>query len=139
MAENKTQKNKASVKEFIASVDNEQRRQDAEKLLRIFEEETGEKPVMWGPSIIGYGDYRYKYASGREGDWMLTGFSPRKQSLTLYIMPGFKRYGPLLSKLGKHKTGVSCLYVNKLDDVDQGVLRELIKDSVDYLRKKDSN
>ena len=88
---------------------------------------------MWGPSIIGFGSYRYKYASGREGEWMLTGFSPRKQNLTLYIMPGFDNYDSLLAKLGKYKTGKSCLYINKLEDVDLSVLEKLVKQSVDHM------
>jgi len=95
---------------------------------------TGEEPVMWGSSIIGFGNYTYKYASGREGDWMLTGFSPRKQALTLYIMSGFDAYEGLLGKLGKFKTGKSCLYVKKMEDVDQDVLEELVKQSVDHMK-----
>ena len=105
-------------------------------MLRIMEEIVGEPPKMWGGSIIGFGSYHYKYASGREGDWMLTGFSPRKQSLTLYIMSGFSRYDELLSKLGKYKTGKSCLYIKKLEQVDAAVLKELIAASVDYMRNK---
>ena len=88
---------------------------------------------MWGTSIIGFGSYRYKYASGREGEWMLTGFSPRKQNLTLYIMPGFENYETLLANLGKYKTGKSCLYINKLEDVDLSVLEELVRQSVDHM------
>ena len=90
---------------------------------------------MWGTSIVGFGSYHYKYASGREGDWFLTGFSPRKQSLTLYIMPGFDRYESLLGNLGKYKTGKSCLYINKLEDVDRTILQEIIKQSVNHLKK----
>jgi hypothetical protein len=97
---------------------------------------TKEEPKMWGPSIIGFGSYHYKYASGREGDFFLTGFSPRKQSLTLYIISGFKRYDELMKKLGKHKTGSSCLYINKLEDVDMKVLKTLITESVKYMKKK---
>ena len=99
---------------------------------------TGEKPVMWGPSVVGFGSYHYKYASGREGDWMITGFSPRKQALTLYIMPGFDRYDDLMVKLGKYKTGKSCLYINKLEDVDKNILHELIAHSVKYMNKLDA-
>ncbi|RPI72272.1 MAG: DUF1801 domain-containing protein [Ignavibacteriales bacterium] len=91
---------------------------------------------MWGPSIIGFGDYHYKYESGREGDFFITGFSPRKQNLTLYIMPGFKRYEELMQNLGKFKTGQSCLYIKKLEDVDLKVLKELIADSVKYMKEK---
>ncbi|MCO5207271.1 MAG: DUF1801 domain-containing protein, partial [Anaerolineae bacterium] len=94
---------------------------------------TGEPGALWGTSIVGFGTYHYKYASGREGDWFVTGFSPRKQNMTLYIMPGFEQYNDLLSKLGKHKTGKSCLYINKLDDVDLDVLRELVAQSADYM------
>ena len=97
---------------------------------------TKEEPKMWGPSIIGFGSYHYKYASGREGDFFLTGFSPRKQSLTLYIISGFKRYDELMKKLGKHKTGSSCLYINKLEDIDMKVLKELITESVKYMKTK---
>jgi hypothetical protein len=129
MAEMKTKPTKMSVANFLASVEDETRRKDAKALDRVFREITGAKPTMWGPSIVGYGTYRYKYASGREGDWPRAGFSPRKSSLVLYIMPGFARYDALLKKLGKHKTGKSCLYINRLSDVDEGVLRELIERS----------
>jgi hypothetical protein len=102
-------------------------------------EVTGERPVMWGPSIVGYGQYRYVYESGREGDWMLVGFSPRKTALTLYIMPGFSRYEELMQRLGKHSTGKSCLYLKKLADVDMTVLRELVGASVEHMRRKAPN
>ena len=130
MAELKTKKNDGNVKAFIESVENETRRNDARKVLALMEEITGEKASMWGPSIIGFGSYHYKYASGREGDWMLTGFSPRKQSTTLYLMSGFTQLEPLLGKLGKHKTGKGCLYINKLEDVNENVLKELIEKSI---------
>jgi len=91
---------------------------------------------MWGPSMVGFGSYHYKYASGREGDWFLVGFSPRKRDLTVYIMPGFERYATLLGKLGKHKTGRSCLYLKRLADVDIGVLEQLISDSVAHMKQK---
>ena len=97
---------------------------------------TKEEPIMWGPSIVGFGSYHYKYESGREGDMCITGFSPRKQNLTIYILPGFKRYSELMKKLGKHKTGSSCLYINKLEDVDLKVLKQLITESVKYMKKK---
>ena len=122
--------------EFIASVENENRRQDAELMLGIMEEITGEKPVMWGPSLIGYGAYHYKYDSGREGDFFMTGFSPRKQNMALYIMPGFDRFPELMGKLGKHKTGKSCLYINKLKDVDMDVLKTLIEEGYRYMKNK---
>ena len=134
MAENKTQKTGASVDEFLASVPNEKRRADGLVLLDIMKDITGLEPEMWGPSIIGFGEYHYRYESGREGDMPLVGFSPRSKSLSLYVMPDFGEFDDLLSRLGKHRTGVSCLYVNKLDDVDTDVLRELIARSYHYMR-----
>lgn len=134
MAELKTRKNDASVMDFLNSVDNDNRRNDALRMNEIMTEISGEDPKMWGDSIVGYGSVKLKYASGRELDWMLTGFSPRKQSLTLYIMDGFKKYDELLTKLGKYKTGKSCLYVNKLEDVNSEVLKELITDSINHMR-----
>jgi len=131
----KTKKNRASVQQFLGSVDNEKRRKDARTVLKLMQEITGEKPAMWGSSIIGFGSYHYRYESGREGDWMLTGFSPRKQALTLYIMSGFRRYEDLMSRLGKYKTGKSCLYVKNLEDIDLDVLRELIAESVAFMRR----
>ena len=129
MSDVKTKKNEASVEGFLKSVENEKRREDSSVVLDLMKEVTGEKPTMWGTSIAGFGSYHYKGASGREGDWMKVGFSPRKQNMTLYLMDGFSSYGSLLEKLGKHKTGKSCLYINKLEDVDQTVLRELVKQS----------
>ncbi len=129
MAEIKTQKNTASVKKFIAAVEHSQRREDALTLLQIMTDITNEKPCMWGTSIIGFGSYHYKYASGREGDWMRIGFSPRKASMSLYIMNGFREYNELLGLLGKHKVGKSCLYINKLSDIDMAVLKQLIHHS----------
>ena len=136
MAELKTQKNDASVVDFLNSVENDQRKEDSFVVLELMKKITQSEPSMWGPSIIGFGSYHYKYASGREIDWFLTGFSPRKQSLTLYIMSGFKKYDELLKRLGKYKTGKSCLYINKLEDIDIQVLKELITDSVTYLSQK---
>ncbi len=133
MAELKTQKNDGDVIAFLNSVAHEKRRTDSFKVLELMKEVTGETPKMWGDSIIGFGQYHYKYASGREGDWFLTGFSPRKQSLTLYIMAGFDDYDELMSRLGKYKTGKSCLYINKLEDVDQDVLRTLVKKSAQHM------
>lgn len=135
MAELKTRLNDASVADFLDSVDDEQRTSDCLELVEIMQEITGEPPKMWGSSIVGFGSYHYCYDSGREGDWPLVGFSPRKQALTLYIMSGFSRYGELMRKLGKHKTGKSCLYVKRLSDVDESVLRELITQSVEHVRK----
>ncbi len=117
----------------MQSVEPEKKREDSYAILQIMQEVTGEAPSMWGDSIIGFGSYHYKYASGREGDWFLVGFSPRKQNLTLYIMPGFEHYDELLGRLGKHKTGKSCLYINKLADVDQDTLRELVRQSVAHM------
>ena len=136
MAELKTKPNKVSVEKFLNSVKDEKKREDSFKILELMKKITKEEPIMWGPSIVGFGKYQYKYASGREGDWFLTGFSPRKQNLTLYIMSGFKRYNELMKKLGKHKTGSSCLYVNRLEDLDMKVLKELITESVKYMKNK---
>jgi hypothetical protein len=133
MATPKTQKTDAGVTEFLESVPNERKREDSFAILELMQEVTGEEPVMWGTSIVGFGSYRYKYASGREGEWPLVGFSPRKQNLTLYIMSGFDAYDSLLAVLGEYKTGKACLYINKLDDVDEGTLRELVKQSVDHM------
>lgn len=133
----KTIPTKIAPKDFIATVEDEKKRADAEVLLTLMEEITGEPPVMWGPSIIGYGSYHYKYASGREGDWMLTGFSPRKTALTVYLMSGVERQGDLLDKLGKYKNGKSCLYIKRLSDVDMEVLKELITVSVELARNND--
>jgi hypothetical protein len=126
MATLKTQANDADVEAFIAAIPDAQKRKDSEALCRLMAEETGEPPRMWGKSIVGFGSYHYTYASGREGDSMALGFSPRKGSLTLYLMDGFSGYEELLGRLGKHSTGKSCLYVKRLSDVDLGVLRELV-------------
>ncbi|MFT5821656.1 MAG: hypothetical protein ACI8ZM_002910 [Crocinitomix sp.] len=136
MAENKTQPSSTSVSDFIDQVENEQKRNDAKTLLILFEKITGEKGMMWGPSIIGFGRYHYKYDSGREGDSMLAGFSPRKSALSLYIMAGFSKYDGYLSKLGKFKTGKSCLYIKKLADVDIVILEAMIIDSIKTIQAK---
>ena len=136
MAEPKTKPTKVSVESFLNSVENESKRDDSFALLKLMKEITGEEPKMWGPSIVGFGNYHYKYATGREGDWMLTGFSPRKQAMTLYIMAGFTEYDDLMSKLGKYKIGKSCLYVKKLEDVDETVLRKLIKSSIQAIKER---
>lgn len=120
----------ASVEDFINSVDNDTRKADAFKILEIYKAVTNEQPKMWGSSMIGFGKYHYKSdRSNQEGDWPLAAFSPRKQNLTLYIMPGLGDYDDLLAKLGKHKTSKACLYINKLSDVDADVLRQLVKRS----------
>jgi hypothetical protein len=133
VAEPKTKKTDASVEGFLNAVQDERKREDSFAVLDLMREATGEEPAMWGPSIVGFGSYTYKYASGREGEWPLTGFSPRKRDLTLYITSGFEGYAALLSRLGKFKTGKSCLYVKKLEDIDLPTLRELIKQSVEYM------
>lgn len=134
MSEPKTRKNDASVLDFLNAVDHDKRREDSLRILEIMTDVTGEEAVMWGPSIVGFGSYHYVYKSGREGDWMLTGFSPRKQALTLYIMSGFSRFDELMEKLGTFKTGKSCLYVKNLEDIDESILRELIKASIEHVK-----
>lgn len=136
MAENKTRPTGADVVNFLNAVENEQRRSDSFEVLEIMKELTGYEPEMWGPSIVGFGSYHYKYETGREGDMLITGFSPRKQALTLYIMGGFGRYDDLMQQLGKYKTGKSCLYVKKLSDVDRSVLKDLITESVSHVQQK---
>lgn len=126
MAENKTQPTEESVDDFIAAIDNSRRRADAETALALCKEVTGLPPVMWGPSIIGFGSYHYKYDSGREGDMPAAGFSPRKSNMTFYVGDEFEGAEALFAKLGKHKKSVACLYINKLADVDLDVLREII-------------
>ena len=133
MSKPKTQKNDASVEKFLNKVDDEKKRDDSFAVLSLIRDITGLEPAMWGDSIVGFGSYRYKYASGREGEWPLVGFSPRKQNLTLYIMSGFDQYETLLADLGKYKTGKSCLYINKLEDVELETLESLIKQSVDHM------
>lgn len=139
MSQNKTRPNTASITSFLDSVEDEIQRQDNVRLIDIMKEITGEDPVMWGPSIIGFGSYHYKYDSGREGDMLLTGFSPRKQNLSLYIMAGFSNYENLMQKLGKYKTGKSCLYIKRLSEINIDVLKELIKASFDHYNHKYNN
>ena len=136
MAELKTKATSQKAEDFLKTIEPEEKRKDGFTLLEMFRGVTGEKPVMWGTSIVGFGMYHYKSErSSQEGDWPLVGFSPRKQNLTLYIMAGNKDSLDLLKKLGKHKTSVGCLYINKLSDVDQAVLTKLIKKSFDYMKK----
>jgi len=137
MAKNelKTKKTSASVEAFLNSVENEERRTDGFRVLEMYKRVTGEEPKMWGPAIIGFGDSRYKYPDGREMDWMAAAFSPRKQNLTLYVIPGSPKQPALLAKLGKHSTSVSCLYIKRLSDVDTKVLEAIIKDSYKYVKK----
>lgn len=136
MSENKTKVTKASVTSFINSIDDKQKRADVRKVATMMRKATGKRAKMWGSSMVGYGAYHYKYASGREGDFMITGFSPRKQALAVYVMPGFSTFDKLMAKLGKYKTGKSCLYIKRLSDVDEKVLERLIDGSVKLMRKK---
>ncbi len=136
MATLKTTPHDGSVQDFLASIENDKRRQDCAQVIHMMYEITNAPPVMWGNSIIGFGQYHYVYASGREGDWFLTGLSPRKQSLTLYIMSGLDQQPDLLSRLGKFKTGKGCLYINKLEDIHLDILRQLITTSVQQLKTK---
>lgn len=134
MAELKTKKTTASVSGFLNSIDDKERRADCKTVAKMMREATGEKPAMWGPAIVGFGSYDYTYESGRSGKWFLCGFSPRKQALTLYIMPGFRKFDALMKKLGKYTTGKSCLYIKRLADVDLAVLQELVEASVEHMR-----
>jgi hypothetical protein len=127
MAELKTKKNAGIVDDFLAAIEDPQRRADCQQLKEIFEKITKQPATMWGDSIVGFGTYHYKYASGREGDWMVTGFSPRKQNLTLYIMAGFEKYPELMENLGEYKTGKSCLYLKQLSDAHLPTLKKLIR------------
>jgi hypothetical protein len=131
MAELKTKETTASVEDFLAAIDDEERRKDCRTLVRIMKKATKAEPAMWGTSVVGFGRYHYRYATGREGDWFKTGFSPRKNDLTLYIMSGVERFPQLLKRLGKYKTGKACLYVKRLADVDLAVLKELVESSVE--------
>ncbi|MGB7317032.1 MAG: DUF1801 domain-containing protein [Planktotalea sp.] len=127
MAENKTQATELDPRDFIEAQEHPVRRSDALVLLDLFSKITGFKAKMWGPSIIGFGRYHYTYDSGRSGDFLATGFSPRKSNLSIYVMPGYQDYSAIMARLGKHKLGKSCLYVNKLADIDLDVLEELIR------------
>lgn len=135
MAEQKTKQTNASVEKFLNQIPDETRREDCFKIAKMMEEITGCEPKMWGPSIVGFGSYHYKYASGHEGDWPIAAFSPRKQDLTVYLMPGFAEKGELMQQLGKHRTGKSCLYIKRLSDVHTPTLKKLIRGSVNYMSK----
>ena len=135
MAEPKTKPTDASVKEFINKIPDEQARSDCFAIAKMMEEVTGEKPKMWGTSIVGFGSINYKNASGKGVDWPVVGFSPRKQNLTLYIMSGFDSYDELMSKLGKYSTGRACLYIKRLSDVHVPTLKKIITRSVKYVKK----
>jgi hypothetical protein len=132
----KTKTNDASVEKFLKAIKDKKKQEDSFKLLDIFSKVTGKEPKMWGTSIVGYGSYHYKYASGHEGDMPITGFSPRKESLTLYLMGGIEYFQNHSEKLGKFKTGKGCLYIKSLDDVDVNILKNLIKDSVQFMKEK---
>ena len=135
MAELKTKPTQASVKEFLNQIPDQERRDDCFAVAKMMEEVTGNKPKMWGPSIVGFGTYHYKYESGREGDWPIAAFSPRKKDLTLYIMMGFFEQNPeLMKQLGKHSTGKSCLYIKRLSDIHMPTLKKLIKTSIKQLQ-----
>jgi len=136
MAELKTKPTQASVNDFISSIADQQRRKDCQAVVRLMRQVTGEKPVMWGTSIVGFGRYTYHYDSGRELEWFSLGFSPRKNSLTLYLMAGFRSFPELMKKLGKHKTSQSSLYVSKLADIQQPVLKELLQRSHAATKKR---
>lgn len=133
MTANKTKPTTVLPRDFLATVEPERRREDGLALLDFFDRITGWTPKMWGGSIIGYGRYAYKYESGREGEFFITGFSPRQAALTVYIMPGYRDLSDKLARLGKHKTGKSCLYINKLADIDMIVLEEIVGDGIAYM------
>jgi len=135
-ADLKTKPTALSVTGFINGVENDARKRDAKTLLAMMKKITGEKPKMWGPTIVGFGEYHYKYESGREGDMLNVGFSPRNANMVLYVMGSIPEDDPLRKKLGKYKTGKSCLYVNKLEDVDASVLEKIIKKSYDATNRK---
>lgn len=135
MAQNKTRPNNSDVTAFLDAVDHPTRRVDAIRLNALFQEVTGWQPRLWGGSIIGYGQYHYRYDSGREGDFLATGFSPCKANLSIYFMPGYQDYGAILSRLGKHRSGKACLHVNKVADIEIGALRDLVRAGLDDLAR----
>lgn len=136
MAELKTRPTKASVTAFVAAIDDPEKRKDARKIGAMMRRATGSRAKLWGTSIVGYGRYHYDNSSGHSGDWMLTGYSPRKRALSVYIMSGFEPFEPLMKKLGKYTTGKSCLYLKRLSDVDETVLEDLITKSVALMRER---
>jgi hypothetical protein len=136
MAEQKTKQTAASVEEFLDRLPDDSVRGDCRALVSMMRDATGAPARMWGPSIVGFGEYHYKYESGRESDFLLVGFSPRARQLSLYIMAGFDRYDEIMQRLGKYKTGKSCLYVKRLEDIDLAALRELIDESVAYMKRR---
>ena len=136
MAELKTRKTSASVVAYLNAITDKQKRSDCKAVAKMMRDATGKRARMWGGSLVGYGSYDYKYASGRDGTWFICGFSPRAQNITIYIMPGFSDFKKLMNKLGKYKTGKSCLYIKKLQDVDQKTLGELITGSAKEMRRR---
>ncbi|MBV6658127.1 MAG: DUF1801 domain-containing protein [Devosiaceae bacterium] len=136
MAHNKTQPTSASVEAYLATVEPEARRADAQALDALFRRITGWEPALWSGNMVGFGRYSYRYASGREGEWFATGFAPRKANLSIYIMPGYADFSDILGRLGKHKKGKSCLYLTRLADVDEDVLAELIEAGLSDLGKQ---
>lgn len=136
MATLKTQKTSASVDKFLNTIDDPEKQADCRKLIELMQRATGDPGAMWGKAMVGFGSYHYRYESGREGDWFHVGFSPRKRELSVYIMPGFSQYDDLMDRLGKHKTGKSCLYIKRLADIDLAVLDQLIQASVKHMRQK---
>jgi len=136
MSQNKTQPTSQAVETFLAGVEPERKREEARELVAMFRRITGCEPVMWGSALIGFGSYHYKYESGREGDFLATGFSPRKAQHSIYIMPGYADFSEILSRLGKHSMGKSCLYIKKLADVDMDVLEELVRAGLENLKAK---
>ncbi|MEK4947732.1 DUF1801 domain-containing protein [Carnobacterium sp. FSL W8-0810] len=136
MAENKMQETTENVIDFVEKIEDDKKRQDVHRLIQLFSEETGNAPKMWGTTIIGFGRYRYKYASGHEGDAAPVGFSPRKAQFSIYLsQPDNEKRASQLTRLGKHKMGKGCLYIKKLDDIDESVLKELVQDSVNYIKE----
>ena len=133
MTQLKTKPNKQTVSAFLKGVEPQQKREACYTIFKLMQEVTGKIPQMWGNSVVGFGNYHYNYASGREGDWFMIGFSPRDQKIAIYFMPGFDNYDDFMSKLGTHTTGKSCLYIKNLEDVDLAVLRELMEQSVAYM------
>ncbi len=136
MAELKTKKTSASVAAYLNAITDKQKCSDCKAVARMMRDATGKRARMWGGSLVGSGSYDYKYASGREGTWFICGFSPRAQNITIYIMPGFSGFKKLMNRLGKYKTGKSCLYIKKLEDIDQNVLKDLITGSVNEMRRR---
>jgi hypothetical protein len=136
MAQNKTQKQQVSVQTFLDNIDDPEQLADSKLLIEMMSDISGCEPVMWGEQMVGFDEYHYQYASGHGGDWFMCGFAPRKGKMSLYIMDGFNNHAPLMQKLGKHKTGKSCLYVKRLSDINLDVLKTLIAESIGFMRAK---